>query len=178
MQNAYVMLAARLAEIADLNYSASILNWDLVTNMPPDANRTRGEHLATLGRLSHQIQTAPETRALIDAARSEVGEDPDDDRAALVAVADYDIGYFATYTIGNLLSAQLFAKAREETPGLDGALANGHYDGFFAWMRSRIHQHGRKYPPAELVRRATGGSLSAIPYVTYLREKYGAIYGL
>ena len=91
MSSAFDSLSARLAEIADVNYATSILNWDLETYLPPAAIGTRGEHIATLSRLSHQMQTATETRALIDAARAEVGEDPDDDRAALVAVADYDV---------------------------------------------------------------------------------------
>ncbi len=88
------------------------------------------------------------------------------------------IGYFPTYSLGNILSAQLFAAARAETPGLDHALAAGDYSGLLGWMRAHVHQHGRKYPPAELIRRATGGPLSASAYVAYLTEKFGAIYGL
>ncbi len=76
------------------------------------------------------------------------------------------------------LSAQLFAAARAASPGLDDALAAGDYSGLLGWMREHVHQHGRKYPPAELVKRATGGPLSASAYVAYLTGKFGAIYGL
>ena len=55
MSSAFDSLSARLAEIADVNYATSILNWDLETYMPPAAIGTRGEHIATLSRLSHQI---------------------------------------------------------------------------------------------------------------------------
>ncbi len=45
-------------------------------------------------------------------------------------------------------------------------------------MRDNIHRHGRVYRPAELVERVCGESLQTAPYLRYLREKYGALYGL
>ncbi|MBX7212444.1 MAG: carboxypeptidase M32 [Thermoflexales bacterium] len=88
------------------------------------------------------------------------------------------VGYFPTYSLGNLLSAQFFAQAQQEVPGLQAALDRGEYGVLLAWLRERIHHHGRKYPPADLVRRVTGGPISAGPYVDYLWAKFGALYGL
>ena len=55
------------------------------------------------------------------------------------------IGYFPTYTLGNLYAAQLFAKAREEVSDLDEAFARGDFSGLLAWLRKRIHRQGGRH---------------------------------
>ncbi|PNY81806.1 carboxypeptidase M32 [Deinococcus koreensis] len=87
------------------------------------------------------------------------------------------IGYFPTYSLGNLLSVQLLEAARQDTAVAAG-LQEAHYGPLLAWLAQHIHQHGRSLTPGELTERATGRPLSADPYVAYLHEKYGAIYGL
>jgi len=88
------------------------------------------------------------------------------------------IGYFPTYTLGNILGVQWMEKAREALPSLDQELRAGKFTGLYEWLRKNIHQHGRKYPPGELVRRVTGRPLTIEPYVNYLRKKFGEIYGV
>ena len=88
------------------------------------------------------------------------------------------IGYFATYSIGNLLSVQLFNCAREALPNLDADIAAGDFDSLLGWLRDNIHHHGSKFTPRELVQRVTGGDMDARPYMAYLREKYSDIYDL
>ena len=63
-------------------------------------------------------------------------------------------------------------------PGLRGEIETGHFAGLYEWLRTNVHQYGRKYPPAELVKRATGRPLSTEPYLRYLTEKFSGIYGL
>lgn len=87
------------------------------------------------------------------------------------------IGYFATYTIGNLLSAQLYEKALADLPGIPADIAAGKFSTLLDWLRANIHQHGRKYRPTELIMRVTGKPLSSEAYVRYLKTKYGEIYG-
>src|SRR5579859_1531119 len=88
------------------------------------------------------------------------------------------IGYFPTYTIGNLASAQLFNKAVADVPGIPDDIAHGRFAGLLGWLRQNVHQHGRKYLPADLIQVATGEPLSARPYLAYLKNKYGELYGL
>jgi carboxypeptidase Taq len=88
------------------------------------------------------------------------------------------VGYFATYTLGNVLAAQLFEQVAREIPGLAEQFASGEYSPLLAWLRDRIHRHGRKYTLDELARRATGRPLTAEPYLRYLRAKFSEIYGL
>ncbi len=82
------------------------------------------------------------------------------------------IGYFPTYTLGNLNAAQLMSAAERQIPRLQDQLVEGHYQSLLQWLRENIHQHGRRYLPAELMRRATGETTQAKYRVEYLRKKY------
>jgi len=88
------------------------------------------------------------------------------------------IGYFPTYTIGTVLSVQLYDAAVRDDPSIPDGIARGEFSALLGWMQERIYRHGRKYEPDELVRRATGRTLDPEPYLRYLRDKYGAIYGV
>ncbi len=87
-------------------------------------------------------------------------------------------GYFSTYALGNLVSAQLWETFRAATPDLDDQMRRGDFSGLLTWLRSQVHQYGRKYEPQELVRRVTGSAIDPAPYVRYLKSKYAQIYGL
>jgi carboxypeptidase Taq len=86
-------------------------------------------------------------------------------------------GYFPTYTLGNVYAAQLHAAADRAVGGLDELLARGETAPLLEWLRGNVHRHGRRYTPAELVRRATGSVPDPAPLVAALRGKYGALYG-
>lgn len=88
------------------------------------------------------------------------------------------IGYFPTYTLGNLHMAQLWAAIRRDLSGLEGLIERGEFSPLLAWLRENIHRHGRRYPAAELTRRATGKALSAAPFMDYLRARLRPNYGL
>lgn len=88
------------------------------------------------------------------------------------------IGYFPTYTIGNVLSVQLWECALRDHPSIPEDMARNEFGKLFQWMREHVHQHGRKFLPNELVKKATGQPLTATPYLNYLHTKFGKIYGL
>jgi len=88
------------------------------------------------------------------------------------------MGYFSTYALGNLISAQLMEKIRQDIPNLDDQFRQGKFDELLAWLREKIHVHGRKFEPQELVERVTGSRITPEPYLRYLSAKYGDIYGL
>lgn len=87
------------------------------------------------------------------------------------------LGYFPTYALGNLMSAQLFRQARHDLPGLDDRIAAGRFADLLGWLRTHIHQYGRKVQALEILHRLTGQGLHAGPWLDYIREKYGALYG-
>jgi carboxypeptidase Taq len=88
------------------------------------------------------------------------------------------IGYFPTYTLGNLYSAQFMARARRDLPGLDDDFRRGEFGRLKGWLNKSIYQHGQRFRPGELCRRITGGQLDHRPFIAYLREKYEPLYGL
>jgi carboxypeptidase Taq len=81
------------------------------------------------------------------------------------------MGYFPTYTLGNLIGAQLWERLREDLGDVDGQLEQGEFAPLREWLRVNVHQYGRKFPPRELLRRATGDELRVEPFLRYLREK-------
>jgi len=88
------------------------------------------------------------------------------------------IGYFPTYTIGNLASAQLFDKAVADVPSIPDDITHGQFAGLLGWLRQNVHQRARLYLPADLIHVATGEPLSAKPYLAYLKTKYAELYRL
>jgi len=81
------------------------------------------------------------------------------------------IGYFPTYTLGNLMAAQLWSAIEAELPSIADDVAAGEFGPLREWLRDRIHRHGRKFSSRELLRRATGEELRAEPWLDYLQAK-------
>lgn len=88
------------------------------------------------------------------------------------------LGYFSTYALGNLISAQLWEKINEDIGNLDDQIRNGNFSELLGWLRKNIHQHGQKFEPQTLVKNVTGSKITSEPYVRYLTKKYSEIYGL
>ncbi|MFC1961027.1 carboxypeptidase M32 [Chloroflexota bacterium] len=88
------------------------------------------------------------------------------------------VGYFATYSLGNLLSVPLYNKALEAHPEIPAEVAQGEFGTLYRWLQANVYAPGRKYTPTELFQRVTGETISAQPYLAYLREKYGELYDL
>lgn len=88
------------------------------------------------------------------------------------------VGYFATYSLGNLYAAQFYAQADADLGGLAPQFARGEYAPLRDWLRTNIHTHGRRYTAAQLVQRVTGQPLSHAPLIAHLRGKLGPLYGL
>ncbi len=88
------------------------------------------------------------------------------------------LGYFPTYSIGNLFSVQLFERALRDDPEIPSAIERGDFRRLLDWLRLNVHQHGRKFTLDELARRVTGESLQTRSYLSYLHKKYGEIYSL
>ncbi len=87
-------------------------------------------------------------------------------------------GAFQGYTLGNVLSAQFYAAAEAANPGLSADIARAEFGRLHGWLRENVYRHGSRFTPGELVRRATGQPMTAAPYLKYLREKYGRLYGV
>lgn len=87
-------------------------------------------------------------------------------------------GYFPTYALGNLYAAQFYETAVAQVPAIGSEMAAGKTDSLVAWLRENIHQHGRKFTPAELVQRTTGQPLSHAAFMRYVTAKFSELYAL
>jgi carboxypeptidase Taq len=87
-------------------------------------------------------------------------------------------GYFPTYTLGNLYAAQLFQRAAAEVGEPEARFAQGNFLPLLNWLREKIHGQGKRYWPRQLVQEATGEELNPGYLVSYLQEKFGALYDL
>ena len=105
---------------------------------------------------------------------------PDDARGCLQDVhwSFGLIGYFPTYTLGNLYAAQFFEAIREKTPDLDDRIASGDMSPVLDWSREHIHRLGRRYSAAEICEKATGKPLGPDPLMRHLEGKLRPVYGL
>ena len=114
--------------------------------------------------------------------KADLGLEPPDDRdGCLQDVHWYGGGVggvFQSYTIGNILSAQLYAAAVEAHPGIPGEIKRGEFGTLHGWLRESLYRHGSKFQPDEIVRRASGKAMTIEPYIAYLRNKYGELYEL
>jgi carboxypeptidase Taq len=88
------------------------------------------------------------------------------------------IGYFPTYALGNLIAGQLWDRAHKDIADLDEQLAAGELGSLREWLRDNIHRHGSKFSTRELLRRVVGGPIAVAPFVGYLKDKLGDVYGL
>ena len=114
--------------------------------------------------------------------QADLGEAPHDDRDGCLQDVHWYCGSigggFQSYTLGNILSAQLFAAAIKAQPDIPSEIAIGQFGKLRGWLTDNIYRHGRTLTPEELVTRATGSSMTMAPYVDYLRTKYGELYRL
>ena len=88
------------------------------------------------------------------------------------------IGYFPTYSLGNLYAAQFFEQAREDLGDLDTQFGQGEFGSLKDWLVDKIHLQGMRYPAPVLVEKVTGQPLSHKPLMDHLRNKYGPLYGI
>ncbi|MBI5571408.1 MAG: carboxypeptidase M32 [Desulfomonile tiedjei] len=82
------------------------------------------------------------------------------------------IGYFPTYTLGNLYAAQFYRSAAHAFGDLDGAMTEGNFEGLRGWLREQIHSQGSRYRPRDLVKTVTSEDLNPQYLVEYLGRKY------
>ncbi len=105
---------------------------------------------------------------------------PDDARGILQDVhwSFGGFGYFPTYALGNLVSAQLWERMNEDIPTLEEQVEKAQFNEILGWLRKNIHIFGAKFEPQTLVKKVTGSKITPEPYIRYLETKFKEIYNL
>lgn len=128
-----------------------------------------------LALVRDDLRVADLPGAFADGMEDLLGIRPADDREGAmqdIHWADGLIGYFPTYTLGNLYAAQLAEAADGDLGGLGAAVEAGRFDAVLAFLRERIHRHGARHLTPDLMRQATGRELSADPLIAHLRRAH------
>jgi carboxypeptidase Taq len=86
------------------------------------------------------------------------------------------IGYFPSYALGNLIASQLWERIIADIPDMSEQIRQGEFVAWVSWLREKVHQHGNKFEPQQLIQRVTGSKIDPAPYMRYLEQKYRAIY--
>jgi carboxypeptidase Taq len=113
--------------------------------------------------------------------RTLVGIEPPDDGVGVLQDVHWSaalIGYFPTYTLGTLYSAQFLEAIERELGPIDAIVRAGRYDRLLGWLREHVHSRGALVPPEQIARDATGEELGHAAFMRYLRGKYGELYDL
>jgi carboxypeptidase Taq len=92
--------------------------------------------------------------------------------------ADGLIGYFPTYTLGDVFAAQLCAKAETELGSLERLFARGEFAELVGWLGRNVYKEGGRYPSARLIELVTGAPPNHRPLVEALKQKYSQLYRL
>lgn len=82
------------------------------------------------------------------------------------------LGYFPTYSLGNLNASQLFAAAMTRGDGVRAGLQAGDYGPLLQWLRDNVHRHGRQLLPDALMRTVTGEPTRPDFHLEHLRARY------
>ena len=133
------------------------------------------------GLITGRIHTADLPELWRDAMQRYLGIVPEDDAHGVLQDVHWSaglFGYFPSYMLGNLYSAQFFATARKEIPDLDEKIAQGNLKELLSWLRENIHQYGKMYEPKELIERVTGEAPDSSYFVRYIVDKYSDVYSL
>jgi carboxypeptidase Taq len=88
------------------------------------------------------------------------------------------IGYFPTYSMGNLLSYQIWNTMKKEVPNPEDLMAQGDFKPMLGWLQRNVYSKGRSLPPKELVMQVTGKPMGAEDYLAGLNAKYSDLYNL
>jgi len=88
------------------------------------------------------------------------------------------VGYFSTYSMGNLIGLQIWERLNQDIPNTEDLMADGQFAPILDWLTEKIYRQGKRYTPKELVARVTGRTMEAEPWLRYAQAKYSDIYGL
>ena len=86
-------------------------------------------------------------------------------------------GYFPTYALGNMYSAQIQAVMAKDIPNYKELTRLGNTKPIFEWLVKNVHSYGNRYDPPDLIKIISGEKLNPKYFIDYLEEKYSAIYG-
>jgi carboxypeptidase Taq len=157
-----------------------------VNHVAPGPNRVRADEVTynlhilirfelEAALISGDLQAADVPAAWKEAYQRDLGITPPSDAEGCLQDGHWGdglIGYFPTYTLGNIFAEQFFATASREMSGLEEQFARGDFGGLLGWLREKVHRHGQRYRAPRLMECVTGAALDPRPLLDRLRRKH------
>ena len=131
--------------------------------------------------ISHDLQVADLETAWNDRFEADFGYPVDKASNGVLQDVHWSvglIGYFPTYSLGNVYAGCLHEALRRDLPELDTDLAGGDTTAATGWLRTHVQQHGGLYEPREVIERASGQTPNESPLLAYLTDKFSDLYNL
>lgn len=183
----YPMAKIKFPELEDVSLESLYLT---VNQVEPSLIRTEADEVTynlhvllrfelELSLIRGELQVADLPEAWNEKMRSILGISVPDYRDGVMQDVHWpggSFGYFPTYTLGNLYSAQLFTAADREIGNLDELFTRGEFQPLLQWLRRKIHSQGGRYWPRDLIRFATGEDLNPRYLIDYLENKFNMLY--
>jgi len=133
-----------------------------------------------LAMLEGKLAVADLREAWNERYRTDLGVTPPDDGLGVLQDMHWYSGtiggYFQSYTLGNIMSAQFYEAALAHHPQIPTEIAAGRFETLHGWLKTNIYQYGRQLSGTTIVQRATGKPITIEPYVRYLKNKYRELY--
>ncbi|MGJ8556569.1 MAG: carboxypeptidase M32 [Sulfitobacter geojensis] len=131
--------------------------------------------------ISHDLQVADLEAAWNDRFEADFGYGVDKASNGVLQDVHWSvglIGYFPTYTLGNVYAGCLNEAMRADLPELDADLAQGNTAAATGWLQQSVQQHGGLFEPREVIEKSSGMPPNEAPLIRYLSQKFGDLYGL
>lgn len=131
--------------------------------------------------INNQIKVSELPRVWNEKMKEYLGVEPKTDSEGVlqdVHWAGGSFGYFPSYTLGNIYSAQIYNAIRKQLPDFDELIKNGKLIKIKEWLGENIHKHGKLLTPAEILKSVTGEEINSKYLIEYLEEKYKEVYDL
>ncbi len=132
--------------------------------------------------LNGELSIADLPEAWYERMDNDLGVTPPSDKDGVMQDVHWFAGFiggaFQGYTLGNVMSSQIYQAALTAHPEIKDEIRVGQFGTLHHWLRENIYVHGSKFTAAEIIERATGSPLSIESHMAYLRAKYGEIYNL
>jgi carboxypeptidase Taq len=125
--------------------------------------------------LSDELRAADLPGAWNELYQRRLGITPKSDRTGCLQDGHWAeglIGYFPTYTLGNVYAAQLFLAAERDVGPLDDIFATGDFKTLRDWLAVNVYRHGQRYSVATIVERATGSAPDPSALIQSLSRRY------
>jgi carboxypeptidase Taq len=121
-----------------------------------------------------EIQVSELPSVWNDMMEKYVGVRPENDAQGVLQDVHWSgglIGYFATYSLGNVIGGMFYNRIQKDM-NLKDTIAKGELGKIKAWLKEHLHKYGAVYSPKEMQTKLFGDQYNPKWLVNYLEEKY------